>query len=83
MILDLIPMAIGLFTDNKEVIQMAADNPVIALSGATTVLVELGTRLFPTKKHRSILTGVIAVCELVLSGLKLIDAKLSVMKKDK
>lgn len=75
------PSLIGLFTDNKEVVQLAVDNKEVVTGVIGAIVIDWTLRLFPTKEHKSIVRVAIAVLEPVLAGLKKVDEKLAIKKK--
>ena len=81
--IELIPFVVGLFTENKEVVNLAAQNKELLLGSSAAILLDFIFRAIPQKEHKSILTVLITACEVILAGAKKLDAKLSVKKNDK
>ena len=79
--LELIPFVVGLFTDNQEVVKVAAESPIMVGGGLSLFIYEILSRLIPSRKQRDIITGLIAFMEFSLPGLKALNKKLSVKKK--
>lgn len=81
LITSVVPMVVGLFTENQEVAQVAVENKEVLTGVVGAVLIDWGLRLFPTKEHKSVLKIAIAVLEGLLAGAKKVDEKVAVIKK--